>query len=122
MKHLKAKIEELLFAICTNVFLEDAEDNSPFPYLVYSIKNGVNNHSQMIYTLDIDIWDKAETTEGIDELAKAIKKLDEVCYIDKNIFLHNLKSNTLLKHSQKHVKPFLVESCCSALRRTVGCR
>ena len=85
MKHLKIKIEELLFAICANVFLEEAEDDSPFPYLVYSIKNGVNNHSQMIYTLDIDIWDKAETTEGIDELAKEIKKLDEVCYIDENI-------------------------------------
>ncbi len=85
MKHLTAKIEEMLLAICPNVFLDEAEDDSSFPYLVYSVKNGVNNYSQMIYTLDIDIWDKAQTTEGIDELAKAIKKLDEVCYIDENI-------------------------------------
>lgn len=85
MKYLKAKIEEMLLEKCENVFLEKAEDNSPFPYLVYSLSNGINNHSQMIYTLDIDVWDKAETTEGIDELSKVLKRLDETSYIDENV-------------------------------------
>lgn len=85
MKHLKAKIEEMLLEICDNVYLEEAENDSLFPYLVYGLRNGINNHSQIIYTLDIDVWDEAETTESIDELSSKLKKLDEVTYIDENI-------------------------------------
>lgn len=85
MNHLKAKIEEIMMEICDNVFLEEAEDDSPFPYLVYSLRNGINNYSQMIYTLDADVWDKSETTEQIDQLTKELKKLDETAYIDENI-------------------------------------
>ena len=85
MKYLKEKIEEQLLEICDNVFLESAEDDSPFPYLVYSLKNGVNNRSQMVYALDVDVWDNTETTVGIDKLAEELKKLDGVCYIDEHV-------------------------------------
>lgn len=86
MKYLKTVIEKRLEKICNNVFLEDSEDDSPFPYLVYSIANGVNNRpGQHIYTLFVDIWDRGETTRIIDDFAKKLKKLDAETYIDKNL-------------------------------------
>lgn len=85
MKYLKAKIEEILLEICENVFLESAEDDSPFPYLVYSVGNGIQNQGKIVYVLDVDVWDKSETTETIDELSSKLKKLDKTSYIDENI-------------------------------------
>lgn len=85
MKHLKARIEEMLSTICDRVFLESAEDDSPFPYLVYFLENGTNYYGMMTYTLDIDVWDKAETTVNIDELSDKLKKLHQTTYIDDNI-------------------------------------
>ena len=85
MRYLKAKIEEILLELCENVFLENAEDDCSFPYLVYDLKNGVHNQGQIFYFLDVDVWDKSETTETIDELSSKLKKLDKTSYIDENI-------------------------------------
>lgn len=85
MKYLKIEIEKMLMEICPNVFLEDAEDDSIYPYLVYTLSTGTKINGQMVYFLDVDIWDKNETTENIDELEQKVKKLDGVTYIDENV-------------------------------------
>lgn len=85
MKYLKIEIEKILLEICKNVYLENADNDSIFPYIVYTISNTINNGDIHSYFLDIDLWDKSETTINIDELAKKIKKLDKITYIDENI-------------------------------------
>nr|DAY22807.1 MAG TPA: PORTAL PROTEIN, 15 PROTEIN, HEAD PROTEIN, VIRAL INFECTION, TAILED.2A [Caudoviricetes sp.] len=85
MKYLKIEIEKILLDICKNVYLESADDDSPLPYLVYSISNAVNNGDLHSYILDVDIWDKSETTRNIDDLEKKLKKIDKTTYIDENI-------------------------------------
>nr|DAK86830.1 MAG TPA: Protein of unknown function (DUF3168) [Caudoviricetes sp.] len=85
MKYLKIEIEKILLEICKNVYLEIAEDDSPFPYLVYNIENAVNNGDIHSYFLDVDVWDKSQTTVNIDELERKLKKLDKTSYIDENI-------------------------------------
>ena len=65
MKYLKIEIEKILLEICKNVYLESADNDSPFPYLVYSISNAVNNGDLHSYILDVDVWDKSQTTENI---------------------------------------------------------
>lgn len=85
MKYLKIEIEKILLEICKNVYLESADDDSPFPYLVYNIENAVNNRDIQSYFLDVDVWDKSQTTVNIDELERKLKKLDKTSYIDENI-------------------------------------
>lgn len=85
MKYLKIEIEKLLAEICPNVFLETAEDDAETPYLVYSLSSGAHVEGQMRYLLDVDIWDRSETTEGIDELQQKLKALHKTTYIDGNI-------------------------------------
>ena len=85
MKYLKIEIEKILLEICKNVYLASAEDDSPFPYLVYNIENAVNNGDIHSYFLDVDVWDKSQTTVNIDELERKLKKLDKTSYIDENI-------------------------------------
>ncbi len=85
MKFLKAKIEEWLLEICENVYLDTAEDDSKFPYLVYSLGVGVNIQGLMTYPLMVDIWDKNTTTVNIDELQSKLKGLDKATYIDDKI-------------------------------------
>ena len=85
MKYLKIEIEKILLEICKNVYLESADNDSPFPYLVYSISNAVNNGDLHSYILDVDVWDKSENTVNIDELEKKLKKLVKATYIDENI-------------------------------------
>jgi len=85
VKFLKIQIEKILLEICKNVYLESADDDSPFPYLVYNIENAVNNGDIHSYFLDVDVWDKSQTTVNIDELERKLKKLDKTNYIDENI-------------------------------------
>ncbi len=85
MKQIKSKIEEMIASINERVFLNEASDDSKYPYIVYSLGTGVNLEGLMSYTLDINIWDDSDTTERIDDLEKEIKKLDKTTYIDENV-------------------------------------
>ena len=85
MKYLKIEIEKILLEICKNVYLESADSDSLFPYLIYNISNVVNNGVIHSYFLDVDIWDKSDTTIKIDELEERLKKLDKTTYINENI-------------------------------------
>ena len=85
MKYLKIEIEKILLEICKNVYLESADNDSPFPYIVYSISNAVNNGDLHSYILDVDVWDKSENTVNIDKLEKKLKKLDNTTDSDENI-------------------------------------
>lgn len=85
MKHLKIQIENLLLELCDNVYLEHADDDSLFPYLVYSLSSGTRYEDSIIYFLDVDVWDKAETTENIDDIEKKLRTLNKLNYIDDDI-------------------------------------
>lgn len=103
MKHLKIQIENLLLELCDNVYLESADNDSPFSYLVYNLSDGVFREGQTIYYLDIDIWDKSETTINIDELAKKLKKLDKTTYIDKDVQF-TMYFDRLLNAKSEHIE------------------
>ena len=84
-KYLKIQLEHILSEITPNVFLEDAQDDSVYPYLVYSLTQAMHNENQIIYTLDVDVWDKSTTTVNVDDISSKLKKLDKTSYIDENV-------------------------------------
>lgn len=85
MKYLKIEIEKMLQEAHPNVYLSDAEYDSDTPYLVYHLTSGTHREGQISYFLDVDVWDKAETTEKIDEITTALKRLHRRTHNDEHI-------------------------------------
>lgn len=108
-KNLKIKIENILSQITPNVFLESAEDDSICPYMVYNLKEASKNEDSEVYFLDVDIWDKNDTTVNADDLASKLKKLHKLSYIDENIQFSLYYDRTLNPKSEsKEWKRYVV--------------
>lgn len=108
-KNLKIQLENILSDISPNVFLESAEDDSISPYMVYNLKEASKNEDSEIYFLDVDIWDKNDTTVNVDDLASKLKKLHKLSYIDENIQFSLYYDRTLNPKSEsKEWKRYVV--------------
>lgn len=108
-KNLKIKIENILSQITPNVFLESAEDDSIYPYMVYNLKEASNSEDTEVYFLDVDIWDKNDITVNVDDLASKLKKLNKLSYIDESIQFSLYYDRTLNPKSEsKEWKRYVV--------------
>lgn len=108
-KTLKIQLENILSDITPNVFLESAEDDSIYPYVVYNLKEASKNEDSEVYFLDVDIWDKNDTTVNVDDLASKLKKLNKLSYIDDNIQFSLYYDRTLNPKSEsKEWKRYVV--------------
>lgn len=67
---LRKLIRGKLLHICRNVYYETAPDTFLYPHITFSCKNmsAVDGNRQDIM-LDIDLWDKSENANQIEEMA-----------------------------------------------------
>ena len=85
MQKLKKELVTLLKGVCPNVYFENAFDTSSTPYLVYDLTQGVEREGQMIWNLDIDVWDRNSSSLNVDDLCKKLRALDRTSHIDDKI-------------------------------------
>ena len=77
--------------------------------MVYNLKEASNNEDSEVYFLDVDIWDKNDTTVNVDDLASKLKKLHKLSYIDENIQFSLYYDRTLNPKSEsKEWKRYVV--------------
>ena len=55
-------------------YLEDAEDDAKFPYIVFYIDEGTSEDERHDDTLVVEIWDENQDTTEIEDLADKIEK------------------------------------------------
>ncbi len=74
MNNLLELILNELKKIHPRVYLEDAEDEAVFPYIVFSIDTGTNTEIRHDDILIIEIWDENQDTTEIEDIADGIEK------------------------------------------------
>ena len=86
MRELKKQLRNTLLSICPNVYaFEKAPADGPVPYLTYDLSQGTNIEDQIVWIVDIDIWDKNINEINVDDLVKKLKKLNRFNFINDKI-------------------------------------
>ena len=114
MQTLKKEIARILKETCPNVYLENAPDDALAPYLVYSLSESVWLDGFLRITVDIDIWDKSESSKNVDNIAKSLRKLDCTNFISEDIqfrlyFDRVLNSNSESKNWKRNTVIFTIK-------------
>lgn len=72
--------------IKSRVHFHEADDDTPFPYVVFDLPNTFMNEEQEVFVLDVDIWDMQDDSTTIEELSEIIwKKLNKYYFINNKI-------------------------------------
>lgn len=73
---LKKLVQTKLKTVATNVFHEVADDNALYPHVVFGFRRiDLGDLSRQDYILDVDVWDKGNSTTQVDALADTIENL-----------------------------------------------
>lgn len=61
-----------------NVFYRIADDKALYPHIVFSLDSSVMNSddsNRQIYNLVVDVWDKGESFETVEDIADSVESL-----------------------------------------------
>ena len=73
---LKKLVQTKLKTITTDVYFEQARDNALYPHIVFNFKDiDLGDLSRQDYVLEVDVWDKGNSTDRADELADMVEDL-----------------------------------------------
>lgn len=69
-------IKTKLSTIASNVYYEVADEDALYPHVVFSFQQiNLGDLSRQDYELDVDVWDKGEETETVENLCDSIEHL-----------------------------------------------
>ena len=73
---LKKLVQTQLKTVATNVYYEVADDKAVYPHLVFSFRRlDLNDLSRQDYILQVDVWDRGDKTQVVDDLADGVENL-----------------------------------------------
>ena len=73
---LKKLVQTQLKTVATNVYYEVADKNAVYPHLVFSFRRlDLNDLSRQDYILQVDVWDRSNKTQVVDDLADGVENL-----------------------------------------------
>ena len=73
---LKKLVQTQLKTVATNVYYEVADKNAVYPHLVFSFRRlDLNDLSRQDYILQVDVWDRSDKTQVVDDLADEVENL-----------------------------------------------
>lgn len=73
---LKKLVQTQLKTVATNVYYEVADKNAVYPHLVFSFRRlDLNDLSRQDYILQVDVWDRSDKTQVVDDLADGVENL-----------------------------------------------
>ena len=88
----------------SRVHFQSANDDTPFPYIIYNFSNAFDNEQQEVFVLDIDVWDNNGDSTPIETLASLLyKKLHYHDYIDDQIQFSIYRSNRIPELDEKEL-------------------
>lgn len=73
---LKLLVQTKLKTVTTKVYHELADEGAVYPHIVFSFRRiDLGDLSRQDYILEVDVWDKGNSTVQVDNLADSVEKL-----------------------------------------------
>ena len=73
---LKLLVQTKLKTVATNVYHEIAKENALYPHVVFQFRRiDLSDLSRQDYILEVDVWDKRESSTTVDNLTDSIENL-----------------------------------------------
>lgn len=73
---LKKLVQTQLKTVTANVYHEVADNKAVYPHLVFSFRRiDLNDLSRQDYVLQVDVWDRNNKTQRVDDLADEVENL-----------------------------------------------
>ena len=73
---LKLLVQTKLKTVTTKVYHEIADEKAMYPHIVFSFRRiDLGDLSRQDYVLQVDVWDKGNSTTQVDNLADSVEKL-----------------------------------------------
>ena len=73
---LKKLVQTQLKTVTAKVYHEVADDKVVYPHLVFSFRRiDLNDLSRQDYVLQVDVWDRNNKTQRVDDLADEVENL-----------------------------------------------
>lgn len=112
LRKIKTTIRNILLEICENVYFDKAPDDVEGMYIVYRLYAPYNNQGIEVYTLDVDVLDRNQSSKNIDETVKKVKQtLDRIKYIDEELQFTLMYERTLFLNEDSHKRQTVIFIC-----------
>ena len=73
---LKLLVQTKLKTVTTKVYHEVADENAMYPHIVFNFRRiDLGDLSRQDYVLEVNVWDKSNSTQQVDNLADSVEKL-----------------------------------------------
>ena len=73
---LKLLVQSKLKTVAANVYHEIANEKALYPHIVFNFRRlDLNDLSRQDYILEVDIWDKGDSSQRVDDLADTVENL-----------------------------------------------
>lgn len=73
---LKLLVQTKLKTVTTKVYHEVADENAVYPHIVFNFRRiDLGDLSRQDYVLEVNVWDKSNSTQQVDNLADSVEKL-----------------------------------------------
>ena len=73
---LKLLVQSKLKTVAANVYHEIANEKALYPHIVFNFRRlDLNDLSRQDYILEVDIWDRGDSSQRVDNLADSVENL-----------------------------------------------
>ena len=102
--YIRKALVSLFSSITPNVFYAQANSQVAFPYIVFEL-NLVAEENYGSYSLEVDVWDKGNNVNNLENICDSLEKLDRTLHTDENIsFVMYFESKVIVEDSDKELK------------------
>lgn len=94
---IRTQLNKMFKTLNDNIYYEIADDDAPYPHLVYELKEIINDYGKTTYDLEVNIFDYGNSTSAIEQLGDDLGYLlDKYYFINDEIQFASYKSTRII--------------------------
>lgn len=103
---LRTELQKILKNVTANVEYEEANDSTPYPYVVYELTEVMHDYGKTLFELEVNVMDYSPKSRVVDALADNIQDaLHKKYYIGNGIqFVSYKDRRNIVREEDKQVK------------------
>lgn len=103
---LRTELQKILKNVTANVEYEEANDSTPYPYVVYELTEVMHDYGKTLFELEINVFDYGMISRNVDALADSIQDtLHKYYFINEEIQFTSYKDNrNIVQEEDKQIR------------------